>query len=200
MLPRPRPPATSSSSSGDGTGFEQVEGADLYFNYGPGETGGFNFQDFSNLASMTHNNASNALTDSAASATSIATGFKANNGVISVALPGDGSDRYTLLEYFRDQGKRTGLVTTSSMTDATPAGFGAHDPSRSNSSNIANDYFNQTRPNVLFGGGASGFDRDGRDDRRILRRQQPHAAQRPQRRRYKSRRRRLRQRRVRLRV
>ena len=37
-----------------------------------------------------------------------------------------------LLEFFRDRGKRTGLVTTTYMTHATPAAFGAHEPSRGN--------------------------------------------------------------------
>ena len=40
---------------------------------------------------MTHNNATGGVTDSAASATAMATGVKVNNGVISLRLPGDGS-------------------------------------------------------------------------------------------------------------
>jgi alkaline phosphatase len=47
----------------------------------------------------------------------------------------------------------TGLVTTTNVTSATPAGFGAHTTTRSDTSGIAYDYLNQTRPNVLFGGG-----------------------------------------------
>lgn len=87
----------------------------------------------------------------------MATGHKANNGVVSLAIPGDGGERQTLLEYFRARGKRTGLVTTDSMTGATPAGFGAHDTSRNDFAQIAADYLTQTEPNVLFGGGAGGI-------------------------------------------
>ncbi|UCD49519.1 MAG: alkaline phosphatase [Phycisphaerales bacterium] len=43
-------------------------------------------------------------------------------------------------------------MTTTSITGATPAAFAAHEPSRSNSAQIAQDYLTQTRPNVLFGG------------------------------------------------
>ena len=60
--------------------------------------------------------------------------------MISIATPGDGREYQTLLEYFRDSGKMTGLVTTSYMTDATPAAFGAHEPLRGNTSQIAADY------------------------------------------------------------
>jgi alkaline phosphatase len=117
---------------------------------------------------MTHNNSSGGITDSAASGTALATGYKVDNDVISVAIasgtdprraiPSDGRDLLTLLEQFKSAGKSTGLVTTSSMTDATPAAFAAHNPTRADSAGIASDYFGSTRPNVLFGGGATGFD------------------------------------------
>jgi alkaline phosphatase len=80
-----------------------------------------------------------------------------NNGVISVAIPGDGRELETVLERLRDQGKRTGLVTTAYVTHATPAGFGAHEPSRLSYSAIAGDYLNQTLPDVLLGGGSHGM-------------------------------------------
>ncbi len=55
------------------------------------------------------------------------------------------------------RGKSTGLVTTTTMTHATPACFGAHEPSRQMFEQIADDYWLQTQPNVLFGGGAEGM-------------------------------------------
>lgn len=97
------------------------------------------------------------VTDSAASATAMATGERVENGVISVALPGDGSDLSTALEWWQARGSRTGLVTTSYMTDATPAAFGAHEPSRANREEIAIDYLQDSRPNVLLGGGGQGM-------------------------------------------
>lgn len=139
---------------GDGMGAEQVKAAGYYFN---GASGLFNFEQFTHSAWMTHNNLAGTVTDSAASATAMATGTKVNDGVISV--DGSGNPLTTLLEMFHDAGKRTGLVTTSYMTDATPAAFGAHNVSRANSADIAGDYFDaQHKPNVLFGSTRTGFD------------------------------------------
>lgn len=139
---------------GDGMGFEQVKAAGMYSN---GAAGTLCFESFPYQAEVTTYSADSVITDSAASATAIATGHKVNNGVISIASPGDANELRTLLEYFRDAGKTTGLVTTTYTTHATPAAFGAHEPSRSNLLQIAGDYLNQTRPNVLLGGGAKGM-------------------------------------------
>jgi len=57
--------------------------------------------------------------DSAAAATAIATGIKVNNGVISVALPGDRGELHTLLEHFQERDKAVGLVTTATSTRLT---------------------------------------------------------------------------------
>src|SRR5688572_2137545 len=162
---RAAPPKNVILFIGDGLGPEQVKASGYYFN---GAAGQFNFEQFPNFAWMTHNNSAGGVTDSAASGTALATGLTVNNGVISVALasgsdprraqPSDGRDLLTLLEQLKSAGKSTGLVTTSFMTDATPAAFAAHNPTRDDSAGIAADYFGPSRPNVLFGGGAAGFD------------------------------------------
>ena len=139
---------------GDGMGFEKVKAAGMYAH---GEAGTLSFEAFPYRGEATTHSADSPTTDSAAAATAMATGFKVNNGVISTALPGDERELYTLLECFRDQGKRTGLVSTTFITHATPAAFGAHDPKRGNLPEIAEDYLNQTRPNVLLGGGGNGL-------------------------------------------
>jgi alkaline phosphatase len=115
------------------------------------------FEWFPNVTTMTHYNAGGGSTDSAASGTAMSTGVKVNNGVISVRLPGDGGELRTQLEIYRDRGFSTGLVTESTMTDASPAARGAHNASRTATADINNDYLTQTRPNVLLGGGGSGF-------------------------------------------
>ncbi len=137
---------------GDGMGPGQVAAARCY--------AGTNlfFEGFPYQSRMTTHNASWAVPDSAAAATAIATGLKVNSCVLSLALPGDASELETLLEHFKKSGKSTGLVTTSYLTDATPAAFGAHDESRYNFALIAADYLNQTRPDVLMGGGLTGLD------------------------------------------
>ena len=139
---------------GDGMSFEQVRAAGMYLF---GAEGTLSFEALPHQGQITTYSANSSVTDSAAAATAVATGQKVNNGVISQAIPGDGGDLYTLLEYFRDRGRSTGLVTTTYMTHATPASFGAHETSRNNLSQIAGDYLNQTRPNVLFGGGSNGL-------------------------------------------
>jgi alkaline phosphatase len=92
------------------------------------------------------------VTDSAAAASAMATGRKVYNGVLSVALPGDGAPLKTVLEQAAATGKRTGIVTTSYLTDATPAAFGAHVKDRDLHREIAVDFLNVSRPNVILGG------------------------------------------------
>ncbi|MBK4729848.1 alkaline phosphatase [Oxynema sp. CENA135] len=139
---------------GDGMGFEQVKAASLYDR---GTPRSLSFQQFPHHGQVTTHSANNPVTDSAAAATAIATGFKVNNDVISMAMPGDGAPLTTVLEYFQDRGKMTGIVTTTEISHATPAAFAAHEPNRSNAAEIVADYFEQSRPHVLFGGGSSGL-------------------------------------------
>lgn len=139
---------------GDGMGFEQVRAAGMYQN---GSEGTLSMESFPYTSTMTTSSADNAITDSAASATAMATGHKVNNGVISIAMPGDLSELETMLERFHTHCKRVGLVTTTYATHATPAGFGAHELLRANTSGIAGDYLTQTKPDMLFGGGANGL-------------------------------------------
>ncbi|MBP7936438.1 MAG: alkaline phosphatase [Phycisphaerae bacterium] len=139
---------------GDGMGFEQVKAAGMYQYGAPGT---LSFESLPHQAQVTTYSASSSITDSAAAGTAIATGTKVNNGVISMALPGNGLPLQTMLEHFESLGYSTGLITTSYLTDATPAAFGAHETSRNNTSNIALDYLTQTTPDILFGGGGNGL-------------------------------------------
>lgn len=135
---------------GDGMGSEIVSAAGMYAH---GASGTLSFEQWANQAQMTTHNATNDISDSGAAATALATCSKVNNKVISVALPGNGSKLQTSLEMLKQMGKSTGLVTTSTMTDATPAAFAAHNSSRLNYVQIASDYLFVIRPKVLFGGG-----------------------------------------------
>ena len=142
---------------GDGMGLEHVRAGGMYLN---GEPGTLIFEGFPYRGTVTTYAADSAITDSAAASTAMATGRKVNIGTISMAFPGDGSELTTILEYYSSWGKSTGLVTTTIITHATPAGFGAHEPHRSNFDEIAVDYFTQTRPTLLFGGGGYGVSSD----------------------------------------
>ncbi len=99
--------------------------------------------------------ADSAVTDSAAAASAWACGEKFENGVLC-ARP-DGSFPRSLLEIARDHGKKTGLVATSTITHATPAAFGSHVRWRECETEVARQYVEWTRVDVLLGGGWSTF-------------------------------------------
>ena len=63
--------------------------------------------------------------DSASGGTAIAAGVVTSRGRIATRA-GTGEPVPTLLEFAARAGKQTGIVTTSSITDATPASFAAH--------------------------------------------------------------------------
>jgi alkaline phosphatase len=86
------------------------------------------------------------VTDSAAGGTAIATGVKTFNG--AVGIDADENPVPSVLEQAREAGKATGLVT-----DATPASFGAHVADRDEQSEIARQYIEDSKPDVILGGG-----------------------------------------------
>jgi alkaline phosphatase len=65
------------------------------------------------------------VADSANTASSMATGVITSRGRISTTAGGD-QDTPTIVELAEAAGYRTGIVTTASVTDATPAAFAAH--------------------------------------------------------------------------
>ncbi|MDK1358752.1 alkaline phosphatase [Arthrobacter sp. zg-Y1219] len=91
------------------------------------------------------------VTDSAAAATAMATGVKTYNRAIGVDL--EQQPVTTALEVAEELGKSTGLVTTSNVTDATPAAFGSHVADRDEQSAIARQFLESSRPEVILGGG-----------------------------------------------
>jgi alkaline phosphatase len=147
---------------GDGMGFEHVRAGGLYAN---GKEGSLLLETLPYRAEVVTapvpganaKPGQEAITDSAAAATALATGHKVYNGVISMVLPGDGKPYTTVLESFAAQGKMTGVVSTAAITDATPAAFGSHAASRKDSAVIADCYLKSVRPNVVFGGDDGGM-------------------------------------------
>lgn len=139
---------------GDGMGKEHIKAAGYYL---AGEQGVLSFESFPYQGEVITSSATSISTDSAAAASAMATGQKVTAGVISLAIPGDGHELTTLLEEAKQQGKQVGLVTSESMSGATPAAFGAHELSRDNRTQIIADYFRQTRPDLLFGGPGDGY-------------------------------------------
>jgi alkaline phosphatase len=76
---------------------------------------------------------------------------KTYNGAIAVDV--DGNPVETIVERAEKAGKVTGVVTTSQVTDATPASFGAHVTDRSQQSEIARQFLENTDLDVILGGG-----------------------------------------------
>ncbi|UOY93145.1 alkaline phosphatase [Ectobacillus sp. JY-23] len=98
--------------------------------------------------------ANSEVTDSAAAGTAMATGYKTNNGVISMTP--DGKSLKTLLEGAQEVGKATGLVATSTITHATPAVFSSHVASRASEADIAIQMLDHN-VDVMLGGGKNNF-------------------------------------------
>lgn len=99
--------------------------------------------------------ASSEITDSAAAATAYATGYKTYNGRISTST--DGKPLKTIIEAIEDEGqKSTGLVATTSVTDATPAAFASHSDARADQIEIAPQLI-ANNVDVLLSGGKKYF-------------------------------------------
>jgi alkaline phosphatase len=139
---------------GDGMGSAHIEATRHYVSGGATPLG---FERFPIEGTLHTADATAGVTDSAAAATAMATGFKVAQGVISVARPGDGRDYHTLFECFVSARRHVGVVTNSFLTDATPAAFAAHARSRRHHAEIARAYLEGLRPHVLMGGGGVGL-------------------------------------------
>jgi len=96
----------------------------------------------------------NYITDSGAAGTAIATGVKTKNGAIG--MDASGNRVKSILEIAEENGLATGLVSTSSVTHATPASFIAHQSSRGSYEDIAMDFL-KTDIDVFIGGGYDHF-------------------------------------------
>ncbi|HWO41896.1 MAG TPA: alkaline phosphatase [Candidatus Eisenbacteria bacterium] len=110
-------------------------------------------------------------TDSAAAATALAVGCKANNGALGVCA--DGTVTKTVMELAKEGGMRIGLVTNAPVYDASPAAFVCHVPNRRDYGAIVDRYL-ELEPDVIFGGGKDQFLPRGRpgsarqDDRDLI--------------------------------
>ncbi len=98
------------------------------------------------------------VTDSAAAATAWASGSRIFNGGLNM-LP-DGRRLEPIGRLYRQAGKRVGMVTTTQMCHATPAGFATVAKSRNDYRAIAPQYLDVV--DVLMGGGIEQF-RGGED-------------------------------------
>ena len=120
---------------------------------------------FKTLGLVDTRSSSSPITDSGAGATAYSAGVRTFNGAIGVGP--DSLPRETLLEAAKKQGWATGIVVTSSVTDATPASFVSHVTNRSQQFDIAKQ-LTALAPDVILGSGTRYFDAATRPDRADL--------------------------------
>lgn len=104
------------------------------------------------------------VTDSSAASSSWGSGSRIFNAMLNV-LP-DGTKMTPIGWLARDKGKKLGLVTTATVTHATPAGFAAVSPRRDDEESIATQYLDKV--DVILGGGRKFFVEDKRKDKKNL--------------------------------
>ncbi|HEX9730103.1 MAG TPA: alkaline phosphatase [Gemmatimonadales bacterium] len=94
--------------------------------------------------------ADHVVTGSAAAATALAIGVRTSRGALGVDR--NGQPHETAFEAARAHGRATGLITTTSIVDATPAAFITHSRTRRDWPMIFADYA-RFQPEVMLGGG-----------------------------------------------
>lgn len=103
---------------GDGMGVPQISTA-FYF-----EDRTSNFERFKSIGFHKSSSTSHWITDSAAGATAFSIGEKTYKRAIGVSA--DTVPKETILEKLQNKGYKTGLISLTSITHATPASFYAH--------------------------------------------------------------------------
>lgn len=98
-------------------------------------------------------NSLDGLTDSAASATALATGNKVNNSNLAYY---DGEDLTQITTIAQKAKMKTGVITTDTLDGATPAAFSAHAPKRSATRQIITTQ-TQSNINLLMGRSSSNY-------------------------------------------
>lgn len=132
---------------GDGMGTEHVAGGGLL---AAGDRDGLMLRQAPHQGTLRTASLSG-YTDSAAAATTLATGARTWNTKIGRGV--DGADLETLIDLATARGMATGVITTDAVTGATPSSFLVHVDSRYQYNDIA-DALVFALPDVLLGGGA----------------------------------------------
>lgn len=132
----------------DGTGLSQISAAYYYKNTPQ------NYSRFEHTGLITTHSSREDITDSAASGTAFASGEKTYNGAVGVLE--DSTKVENIVEIASKKGVKTGVVSTSSITHATPASFYAHVTDRDFEEQIALQLLN-SEIDYFAGGGKKFF-------------------------------------------
>ena len=134
---------------GDGMGLAQASLTQIENKYAPTA-----FDRAQNVALQKTYSANNRVTDSAASGTALATGYKTNNSTLGQTP--DGSPVESIIAKAEKVGYASGVVVTCYVNHATPAAFYAHRESRNDNEGIITDFM-ASDLDVVFGGGTRFF-------------------------------------------
>ncbi len=141
---------------GDGMGLSQISTA---YYFGDEKS---NFSRFRNIGFHRSSDLKYKVTDSAAGATAFAIGQKTYRRAIGVSI--DSIPQENILEFLQKENYKTGVVTMTSITGATPAAFYAHAVHRDMNEDIAT-YLVDADIDLVIGGGRQYFNKrkDGKN-------------------------------------
>ena len=161
----------------DGQGFNCIKAANMYKgNYTQADSFDMANVDWDVRLAMRTNSANNVLgydpqamwadfewskkhaTDSSSAASAMFSGQKILNGQLN--LSSQGQRLTTLFEQASKAGYATGVVTSVEISHATPAAAAAHNTSRNNFSEIANEMIYESGMDVIMGAGHPLYDND----------------------------------------
>jgi len=156
----------------DGQGYNTLNAANMYLGYNFMEQFGFDVKMSMQTYSASNPTgdynavkmwgdikwAGNIPTDSAAAASTIYTGKKHYNNAINQI---NGQNTTSIFDLASKRGYATGAITTVAFSHATPAACGAHNRSRANYSEIANEMIFKSGLDVIMGAGHPFYNDDG---------------------------------------
>jgi len=134
---------------GDGMGLSQISAA-MYVN-----GGGLAMEEANYIGLIKTNSASSIITDSAAGATAFSTGEKTYNGSINMSV--DTVALEPITKKIHSQNIKSGIISTSSVTHATPACFYGNQINRYGVDEELAKQFLNANIDVLIGGGEDFF-------------------------------------------
>lgn len=132
---------------GDGMGLPQVSASVLSMKNDP-------FKKFKHIGLINTCSADKLVTDSAAGATAFAAGKRTANSKLGVDT--EGNILESIFEIAKKRKKSTGVIATSSLTNATPAAFMVHKDSRHKQFEIA-EQISKSNTDILIGAGTDYF-------------------------------------------
>ena len=133
---------------GDGMGVDHVKTGEAYFDRKM-------FDGFDNVGLVNTSCLQKFQpTDSAAAASAMATGEKYERGCIALK---DSKNYQSISEYAKSLGKGVGIVTTDTLSGATPAGFSAHAKKRSDKKTIIETQL-ESNIDLFLGAGLTTWD------------------------------------------